>query len=310
MTETSADKKTITVFGGSGFLGRHVAKALVERGYKVRAAVRHPEKAGHLAATHGPGNAEAVKADLRDPEAVATALKGASAAVNLVGILFESGKQTFQAVQFEGAKNVADACSAAGVPLVHVSAIGADARSASDYARAKAQAENAVLEALGEEAVILRPSIVFGPEDNFFNQFADMSKFSPALPLIGGGRTKFQPVYVGDVAEAVAKGIDGELTGGTIYELGGPDVLTFRECLEEMLKVVGRKRLFAPIPFWAAKIQGAIFEKLPKPLITRDQVRLLKRDNVVSTEAESENRTLGGIGITPKSVSEILPTYL
>ena len=210
--------KVITVFGGSGFLGRHVTRALAKRGYRVRAAVRRPDLAFHLQPLGDVGQINAIQSNLRYKASVAKAVEGADAAINLVGILFETGKQKFRAVQEQGARNVADACADAGIPLVHVSAIGANANGEAQYARTKAAAENWVRDALGDKAIIMRPSIVFGPEDGFFNKFASMARLSPALPLIGGGETKFQPVYVGDVAEAIAKAIDGDLEGGATYE--------------------------------------------------------------------------------------------
>lgn len=305
-----SNPKVITVFGGSGFLGRHVTRALAKRGYRVRAAVRRPDLAPHLQPLGDVGQIAAVQANLRNRPSVERALVGADAAVNLVGILFEGGKQRFDAIQEFGARAVAESCKQADIPLVHISAIGANPDSDSDYARSKGRAEMWVRDTLGEKAVIMRPSIIFGPEDNFFNQFAAMSRLSPALPLIGGGMTKFQPVYVGDVAEAIAMAIDGKLKGGTTYELGGPEVMTFKKCLEEMLKIVERKRMLVSIPWWVARIQGRVLGMMPKPLITLDQVKLLEHDNVVSQEAIAEARTLEGIGIQPVTIEAILPSYL
>lgn len=310
MTVKANLPKVVTVFGGSGFIGRHVVQALAKRGYRVRIAVRRPDKAIFLRPLGDVGQIAAIQANLRYPWSVKRAVKDSDAVINLVGILYETGRQSFGGVQEFGAKTVADACREAGVPLVHGSAIGADEASGSEYARTKARAEKAVFEALDGKAVVIRPSIVFGPEDDFFNKFADMARFSPALPLIGGGMTRFQPVYVGDVAEAIARAVDGELKGGTVYELGGPEVMTFRECLEEVLRVTRRKRLFVDIPWWAARAQGRILGLLPKPLLTADQVTLLQHDNVVSDKAKKEGRTLEGIGIHPATVDAILPTYL
>ncbi|MEO1700537.1 MAG: complex I NDUFA9 subunit family protein [Pseudomonadota bacterium] len=302
--------KVITVFGGSGFLGRHVTRALAKRGYRVRAAVRRPDLAFHLQPLGDVGQITAIQANLRYKDSVLKAVQGSDAAVNLVGILFETGKQKFRAVQEQGARNVANACAEVGVPLVHISAIGADPDGDAAYARTKAAAENAVRETLGNNAIIMRPSIIFGPEDGFFNKFAAMARLSPALPLIGGGITKFQPVYVGDVAEAIAKAVDGDLKGGATYELGGQEVLTFRQCLEEMLTIIERKRLFVNIPFWAASIQGRIAQILPNPILTEDQVKLLRNDNIVSEAAKKDGLTLEGMGITGKTIEAILPTYL
>jgi len=310
MTEKTFLPKVVTVFGGSGFVGRYVVRALARRGYRVRVAVRRPDLAYHLQPLGDVGQITAVQANLRHRWSVERAVEGADAVINLVGILYESGRQSFPAVQEFGARAVAEACAEAKVPLVHMSALGADPDGESEYARTKGRAEQMVLQALGKKAVIMRPSIIFGPEDDFFNKFADMARFSPFMPLIGGGKTKFQPVYVGDVAEAFARAVEGELAGGKVYELGGPEVLTFRECLEEVLKVTRRKRYFVNIPWWAARIQGRIFGLLPKPLLTVDQVTLLKSDNVVSAKAEKDGRSLAGIGIRPATVEAILPSYL
>jgi NADH dehydrogenase len=304
-----AQPKLVTVFGGSGFLGRHVVSALAKRGFNVRAAVRRPDLAGHLQPLGNVGQIHAVQANLRHRWSVDRAVEGADHVVNLVGILFESGKQSFDAVQAFGARAVAEAARNAGAGLTHVSAISADIASPASYARTKAEAEKAVLETV-PSAVILRPSIIFGPEDNFFNQFAAMARIAPALPAIGGGVTKFQPVYVRDVAEAVARSVEGALTPGATYELGGPDVKTFRECLELVLAVTERKRPLVTIPFWLAKIQGSVLGMLPKPLLTKDQVIMLETDNVVSDAAKAAGRTLEGMGITPATAEAILPSYL
>jgi NADH dehydrogenase len=311
MTTLSNMPKVVTVFGGSGFLGRHVTRALAKRGYRVRAAVRRPDLAFHLQPLGDVGQIAAIQANLRHKWSVERAIEGADAAINLVGILFEGGKQDFRAVQEYGARYVAESCEKAGIPLVHVSAIGADPDSESQYARSKGRGEDWVRQTLGDRAIIMRPSIVFGPEDDFFNQFASMTRYSPFLPLIGGGETRFQPVYVADVAEAIAHGIDGRLKGGATYELGGPEVMSFRKCLEEMLEVIERKRALVNIPWWAASMQSRFFQMMPgKPLITEDQVRLLRSDNVVSQAAIDAGRTLDGIGIDASTVEAILPTYL
>jgi uncharacterized protein YbjT (DUF2867 family) len=309
MTEILETPKLVTVFGGSGFIGRHVVRALAKRGYLIRVATRRPELAGHVQPLGNVGQIQPVQANLRMRWSLDRAVEGAAHVINLVGILHNSGAQTFSAVQAEGAKNVAEAAKAVGARLTHGSAIGADANSKSVYARTKALGEKAVFETVGD-AVIFRPSIVFGPEDHFFNRFANMARYSPVLPLIGGGKTKFQPVFVGDVAEAIARSVDGEARGGKIYELGGPNVLTFRQCLEQMLEIIDRKRLFVPVPWWAAEIQGAVLGLLPKPLLTRDQVTLLRTDNVVSEEAMHADRTFAGLGIHPQSTAAILPSYL
>ncbi|WP_122519127.1 complex I NDUFA9 subunit family protein [Pannonibacter phragmitetus] len=302
--------KLVTVFGASGFLGRHVVLALARRGYRIRAAVRRPDLAEHLQPLGGVGQIMPVQANLRYRWSVDRAVEGADAVVNLVGILYQSGRQSFDAVQGFGPRAIAEAARAAGLNgIVHVSAIGADAASPAAYARTKAAGEAGVLETL-PESVILRPSIVFGPEDDFFNRFAAMARMSPVLPLVGGGVTKFQPVYVGDVAAAVAKAVDGGCKPGTVYELGGPEVKSFKECLELMLEITRRKRLLLPLPFGAAEMQARVLQLLPKPLLTVDQVKMLRVDNVVSAAAEAEGRTLAGLGINPSSLAAILPSYL
>ena len=309
MTLKSKADMLVTVFGGSGFLGRHVVRALAGRGYRVRVAVRRPDLAGYLQPIGEVGQIHAVQANLRYPDSVKAAVGDADAVVNLVGILFEHGRQRFDAVMAAGAETVARAAAAAGASLVHVSAIGADADSAAHYARAKARGERRVL-AAQDTAIVIRPSIVFGPEDDFFNRFAGLACLSLVLPLPGGGHTRFQPVFAGDVAEAIAKAVDGELKPGTIYELGGPDVRTFRQLMQFILATTQRNRLLVPVPFALLKLQAAFLQFLPTPPITPDQVELLKRDNVVSDAAQRDGRTLEGIGITPESIDVIVPTYL
>ena len=301
--------KLVTVFGGSGFLGRHVVRALAKRGHRVRVACRRPDLAFHLQPLGGVGQIMAVQANLRNRPSVDRAIEGADHVINLVGIPFESGKQRFGALQDFGARAVAEAARAAKLPLTHVSAIGADTDSPSAYARSKAAGEKAVRETV-KDAVIFRPSVVFGPEDQFFNRFALLAQLSWVLPLIGGGETRLQPAYVGDVALAIALLVGGHVAGGKTYELGGPEVMTLRQCFEEVLRVTDRKRLLVPVPFWAARIQGAILGLLPNPLLTTDQVRLLVADNVVSAEALHEGRTLAGLGIEATAVEAILPSYL
>lgn len=302
--------KLVTVFGGSGFLGRHVVRALARRGYRVRVAVRRPDLAEHVQPLGLPGQVMPVQANLRYRWSVDRAVQGADAVVNCVGILYSTGAQSFDAVQAFGPRAVAEAARAAGIDrILHVSAIGADENAQSDYARTKALGEKAVFDTL-PASVILRPSIVFGPEDDFFNRFAAMARLSPVLPLIGGGVTKFQPVFVGDVAEAAARAVGGEARSGTIYELGGPEVKTFRECMELLLSVIRRNRILLPLPFGAAMIQARILQLLPKPPLTVDQVRMLKVDNVVSEQAIAEGRTLQGLGIEPHTLAAILPSYL
>jgi NADH dehydrogenase len=308
MTEIP-NETLVTVFGGSGFLGRNVVRALAREGYRVRPAVRRPDLAGHLQPLGRVGQIHAVQANVRYPASVEAAVRGADVVINLVGILFERGKQRFEAVQAEGAFHVAQAAAAAGARLIHVSALGADPESTSLYARSKAAGEAAVLGA-APDATIFRPSILFGPEDDFFNRFAALARMSPALPLIGGGHTKFQPVFVGDVARAVLAAVGGHAGGGTIYELGGPEIRTFRELMEYVLAVTERRRLLTPIPFGLAKLKATFLQLMPTPLLTTDQVELLRGDNIVSQAAIDDRRTIAALGIEPAALDAIVPSYL
>jgi uncharacterized protein YbjT (DUF2867 family) len=310
MPGPTSSAKLVTVFGGSGFLGRYVVQALVKRGHRIRVAVRRPDLAGHVQPLGMVGQIKAIQANLRYRWSVDRAVEGADAVVNLVGILAEGGRQTFDAVQAFGPRAVGEAARAAGISnVVHVSAVGADQPSTIGYIRSKAEGEAGLHEAV-PDAVIIRPSIVFGPEDHFFNRFAALARMSPVLPLIGGGNTKFQPVYAGDVGEAIARAIDGDALHGTIYELGGPEVLTFRQCMERMLQVTGRKRVLAPVPWFAARMLGRVGQHLPGAPITLDQVRMLRFDNVVSADAKRDKRTLEGLGVEPTALEIVLPTYL
>src|SRR5215470_2019259 len=287
MTVKSNADTLITIFGGSGFLGRHVVRALAKRQYRIRVAVRRPDLAGYQQPLGRVGQIHAVQANVRNRPSVAAAVRGSDVVINLVGILFESGRQRFDAVQSFGAEGVALAAAAHNARMVHVSAIGADENSTAAYARAKRQGELMVLSAT-PDATIFRPSILFGPNDDFFNRFAGIARMSPILPLVGGGHTRFQPVFAGDVADAIAKAVEGATKPGTIYELGGPEVFTFKELMEFVLATTQRRRLLMPLPFELAKLQAAVFElasKIPlrvlsKPLLTRDQVELLRYDNV------------------------------
>jgi uncharacterized protein YbjT (DUF2867 family) len=300
----------VTVFGGSGFLGRHVVRALVKRDYRVRVAVRRPELAGHLQPLGRVGQIHSVQANLRFPASVEAAMRDSEVAINLVGILTESGGQRFEAVQGAGAGTVARAARAAGARMAHVSAIGADAQSSSRYARAKATGEQAVLAAV-PDATIIRPSLMFGPEDQFTNRFAALARMAPALPLIGGGVTRLQPVYVGDVATAVADAADGKTRPGGIYEFGGPEVLTMREIMEIILAITERKRMLLSLPFGLARLQAAFLQFAPGALkLTPDQVELLRVDNVVSDAAKAAGLTLQGLGISSDSLEAIAPQYL
>ena len=307
----------VVVFGGSGFVGRHVVGTLAKRGYRVRVAVRHPERALFLQTLGRVGQIVAVQANLRYPASVRRAVERADHVVNLVGVLQESGRQTFDALQAEGAGDIARAAAEAGAGMVHVSAIGAHAASASEYATAKARGEGFVREAV-PGAVVLRPSVVFGNGDSFFNRFAELGRALPVLPL-AGAETRFQPVFVGDVAEAAARAVDGRAMPGAVYELGGPDVVTLRRIVDFTLATIGRKAAVVPMPWPLARIQGHALEivdrltlgLLPDALkLSRDQVELLRTDNVVSDAARSEGRTLEGLGIAPTGYEAIAESYL
>jgi NADH dehydrogenase len=305
--------RLVTVFGGSGFVGRHAVRALAKRDWRVRAAVRRPDLAGHLQPMGAVGQVHAVQANLRFEESIRHAVEGADTVVNLVAVLAESGRQSFSALHVEGARRIAAAAKAAGARrLVHISAIGADRSSPSRYARSKAEGEAAVL-AEFPSAVIFRPSIVFGPEDEFFNRFAALAQTSPFLPLIAGGRTRFQPVFVGDVALAIAQAVEGEAKAGLVYELGGPEILTFKQLMQRTLAYCGRSRLLLPVPGWMAKLAAVLTKPLPQSLrpLTVDQVRMLERDNIVSADAVTEGRTLPGLGISdPVAIEAVVPGYL
>ena len=308
--------KFVTVFGGSGFLGRHVVRALAKRGYRIRVAVRRPDLAFFLQPLGAVGQIQLVQANLRYPDSVKRAVDRADAVVNCVGILNESARQRFSWVQAEGARGVAEA-TGAGLPFVQVSAIGADANSESAYARTKGLGEQAVM-AARPDAVIVRPSILFGQGDSFFNRFAGLARALPVLP-IAGSDTRFQPVWAGDVAEAIARAVDGKVEKGRTYELGGPEVKTLRELVEYVLQVTERKRAVVALPEGVARIQARLLEiadtltlgLLPDDLkLTRDQLILLRSDNVVSEQAKAEGRTLEGMGITPRAMEAIVPGYL
>ncbi len=310
MTAHSNNETLVTVYGGSGFLGRHLVRALAKRDYRIRVAVRRPELAFHLQPLGKVGQIHAVQANIRDARSVEAAARDASVLINLVGILQESGRQRFDAVHSRGAERVALAAKAQGARVIHVSAIGADENSNVGYARSKGAAERLVREAQ-PGAIVMRPSIQFGPEDDFFNRFAAMARMSPALPLIGGGKTRFQPVFVGDVAAAIADAVDGRLDAGATYELGGPNVYTFRELMQYILATIERRRLLLPLPFFAAGAAARLLQFAPSPLtLTPGQVEMLRTDNVVSDAAIAERRILAGIGISPEPVEAIVPSYL
>ena len=296
----------VTIFGASGFVGRYVVREFARTGARIRAAVRRPERAGFLRPMGDVGQIAPVAANVRDDASVAAAVKGADAVVNLVGVLAERGRQTFAAVHAEGARRVAEAAADAGVrTLVHVSAIGADPGAQANYAATKGEGEEAARRAF-PAAAIVRPSIVFGPEDDFFNRFAALARLAPALPLLGGGRTKFQPVYVGDLAKAVAAIAADPRHQSGIHELGGPEIFSFRDLMTILLRQIGRRRLLVPVPFSVATCQAAVMERLPAPLLTRDQVKMLRSDNVISGNFPGFSE----LGIEPTSCASILPTYL
>jgi len=300
----------VTIFGGSGFLGRHIVRAIAKTGARMLIAVRRPHLANYLQPLGGVGQINFVQANVRYPETLVRAAAGSDAVVNLTGILAPSGNQTFEAIHAEGAENAAKAAVEAGVStMVHISAIGADPDSPAAYGRTKAAGEAAVLRHF-PKAVILRPSIVFGPEDDFFNRFAAMARISPALPLIGGGRTKLQPVFVGDVAKAVVAGLEGRARGGHIYELGGPEIVTMEEVMRRVLAYTDRNRMLVNLPFWAASFMAQFLQYMPGAPLTPDQVRMLKDDNVVSEAADEAGRTLEGLGITEVPMQAVVPDYL
>ncbi len=300
----------VTLIGGSGFIGRNMVRALAKRGYRIRVACRRPDLAGHLQPLGVPGQIMPVQANVRYPASLAAACEGAHAVVYLPGLLASSGAQSFEAVHVFGASAAAKAARAAGAKVfIHMSAIGASKDATASYARSKAEGEAAARGAF-PGAIVLQPSIVFGPEDGFFNKFAGMARISPALPLIGGGHTKFQPVFVGDVAEAAARLIDSGAANGKTYELGGPDVFSFRELLAFTLDTIGRKRLLVPVPWPVAKVMGIVMGYLPGAPLTADQVELLKSDNVVDASAERDRRTLAGLGISARGIQGIVPSYL
>lgn len=295
-----------TVFGGSGFVGRYIVRQLARDGWRVNVAVRDAEYAKFLKPMGDVGQVTPMAVSIRDKAAVAAAVSGAEVVINLVGVLYESGNQNFEAIHHQGAKAVAEAAAAAGVArLVHISAIGADAASPSLYARTKAAGEAAVRSAF-PGATIFRPSLVFGPEDGFFNRFAGLARVLPALPLFGGGKTRFQPVYVGDVADAVVHALGDAKTAGQTYELGGPTIYTFRQLMELMLREIRRKRCLVSVPFPIARLEARLLQVLPVPPLTVDQVRLLERDNIVAPGAPG----LVELGVKPTPVESVIPSYL
>jgi NADH dehydrogenase len=319
MAEAPYDSDRLaTVFGGSGFIGRHVVRALARQGWRVRVAVRRPDLAGFLRPLGAVGQIEAVQANLRYPESVKAAIEGADAVVNAAGIKRQSGQQRYEAVHVLGVGAIARAAATLGVgALAHISGIGADPASRNRYIASKGLGETAAREAF-PGAIVLRPSVVFGPEDDFLNRFAALARVLPVLPLFGGGETKLQPVYVGDVALAVARALEGA-AAGTTYELGGPEAMTLREAIERTLDVIERRRILLPLPFALSRLLAATTEfagaaslgVFPKMLTTtRDEIELLRHDNVVSAAATAEGRTLSGLAIVPQGVEALAPAYL
>jgi len=309
--------KLITVFGGSGFIGRYAVRALCNAGWRVRVAVRNPMNAGDMRVGPEVGQVQIIQANVRNRPSIVRALEGADAVLNLVGLLYQSGKNTFNGTQALGAANIAKYAAEAGITqFIQMSAIGANINSQANYARTKAEAEKAVLDQI-PSATILRPSIVFGPEDEFFNKFASMSKFLPFLPLIGGGKTQFQPIFVGDLADAAVASLDNPVAQGRTYEIGGPKTYTFKELLEFIGEQTDRKRVLMPIPFFLAEFKGLLFAGLFKlwpfhaPPLTRDQVYLLKSDNIVGLETDQNFGTISELGITElETIEAIVPNYL
>ena len=298
--------KLVTVFGGSGFLGRNAVRALARAGYRIRVATRHPNLANFLPPMGSVGQIALLRCNALDEDAVARAVEGADAVVNLVGILYPAGGQGFEAVHVTAPSIIAKAARNAGVKsLVHISTVGISEDSASKYASSKARGDSALREEF-PQATILRPSLVAGPDDDFFNKFANLARFTPVLPLIGGGHTKFQPVFVGDVADAIVKCVEDGSTHGKDYALGGPNVFTFKQMLEIILRETGRRRALIPIPFFAASIKAFFLQFLPGKLLTPDQVTFLKSDNIVSPDA----LTFKDLGIVPDSLEAVLPAYL
>lgn len=301
----NASYKTITIFGGSGFVGKQIVRLLAREGWQIRIASRIPESANALKISGTPGQIVPVFCNYGDPASLAAALHGSDVAINCIGILFEKRKGGFHKAHVALPHAIAEACKKQGVKrLLHISALGVD-KAGSRYAATKREGE-ATLRKIFPSVTIFRPSVMFGPEDNFFNMFAELARYLPVLPLIGGGQTLFQPVYVGDVARAMVAALHRPDSTGKIYELGGPEIVSFRTIYEQLFTYTGRRRILLPIPFAVAKIEAFFMELLPKPLLTRDQVESLKTDNIVAPEA----LTLKDLDIDSTSMQVILPGYL
>ena len=315
----SSGDRLVTVFGGSGFVGRHIVRAFARRGWRVRAAVRRPDLAGFLQPIGNVGQVSAVQANLRYPASLAAAVEGADIVINAAGVKTQSGRQSYEAVHVFGSEEAARAARAAGAgAYIQISGIGADVNSPNRYIASKGRAEDAVRAAF-PGAVILQPSVVFGPEDDFLNRFADLSRFFPVLPMFGGGGVRLQPVYVGDIALAAAKAIDGGLASGQTYELGGPETLTLQDIMKRVLVIVERRRGLAPLPLGLSRMIAGMTElasavtlgKFPRTLTTtRDQIDLLADDIVVSEAAQTAGRTLAGLGLDAQGIDAIAPSYL
>jgi uncharacterized protein YbjT (DUF2867 family) len=296
----------ITLIGGSGFLGRHIVRSLAKRGYRIRVACRRPDLAGHVQPLGVPGQIMPVQANVRYPDSLDAVVDGAHAVVNLTGVLYSAGAQSFDAIHIFGAEASARAAKAAHAKLfIQMSALSADLHSASAYAKSKAEGEQRARAAF-PGAIVLRPSIVFGPEDDFFNRFAEMARFSPVLPLIGGGHTRFQPVYVGDVADAAVAALETPEAAGKTFELAGPRIYSFRQLMALLLAEIGRKRILLSLPRGIARMQARLLELLPRPLLTLDQLKLLERDNIASGGFPGCTE----LGIQPTGLEAILPAYL
>jgi uncharacterized protein YbjT (DUF2867 family) len=299
----------VTIFGGAGFIGTQVVQLLARKGYRIRVAVRRPDLAGHVKPLGAVGQVLPIQANIRNRESVERAIKGAGIVINLVGIGYERGKQRFRAVHAMGARNIAEAAKALKASqLVHISALGADPQSLSGYASSKALGEAEVQTAF-PSAVILRPSIAFGPGDDFFNRYGMLARMLPVLPVIGP-KTRFQPIYVGDLAQAIVAAAEGAVKGGKIYELGGPDVVAHSDLVKRVVADTGRDNLLVPLPASLAKLMAFPMSFLPSPLLTGDQVDLLQADNIVSEVATREKRTLAAFDVTPTAMDAILPSYL
>lgn len=306
---TRANKKLVTIFGGSGFVGTQVVQELAREGYRIRVAVRRPDLAGHLKPLGSVGQIQPIQANIRNVASIERAVDGANIVINLAGIGHEHGRQRFRAVHTMGAKNVAEAAKAAGAEtLVHMSALGADAQSHSSFFKSKAMGESEVLKAF-PDAIVLRPSAIFGTADKFFNRLAFMVRFLPILPL-ADGNARFQPVYVGDVAKACSLAAEGKVKPAKIYELGGPETETLRQLVQRTLRETCRSNPIVPMPMMAIKLKTFFLQLLPSPTLTVDRLVRLETDNVVSEEAQGQKRTLVAFGISATSMDAILPTYL